>query len=197
MYYKPPIKKATRNLLTSRGVSPYLFGIPSFEIDSYIKEIEVPAKDNGFIELSRSRQIRIIKKLLENPYENNLVVIGGEFYANKAQALALLIMRYAIANRGTNKLPYWNYLTGTFKDKIRDDPAFNLRIGKPGLLILDGLTATSTDVKLEKTFDLVQTISAPKILVCCGVDPVSFCRNKLYVKPDCFLYLSETRNIEI
>lgn len=197
MYYSPPNKPETRRLLSNRGVPSHLFGLRSFNIDGYVREVDIPFKD-GFIEFPVSRQLHYLQDVLKDPFSKSLTIIGGQFYATKAQAIALLIMRIAIQKRDRNRLPLWHYITGSFKDNLRDDDTYKLKIGTPGLLILDGITSTSSTVKFEKCHDLLELYgSIPKILICSGTDPVTIARNHIHTKPDGYLYISETKMMEI
>ena len=194
--FNQPSKESTRSLLVSRGVHPSLFAIKPFDIEDYLKVVAIPKSKDSFIERTRSLQVKDLIGVVRDPYKHRTIFIGSDNFIDRPEALAMFIMRHAIAKRGDKRLPYWHYIVGGFHDKLRDDEYTKNKIGRPGLLILDGLTVDSSEPKIEKAFDIIKNTDCPKIIVC-GGNPVELAMNRLHVKPDMFFMFSETKSVDM
>lgn len=155
--------------------------------------------DGSKINTGAARQMEFIASTLENPTHGSyFLAIGVDDIENRALTLAGAIFVEAIRKHLADVshypyIPMWHWLMGGNYDKLRDareseaKPRFNM-------LFLANLAVNSTQQKIEKARDLLQTHShLPRVLIVAGGDPLEFCVEQLYMRPRRFVYLGNRR----
>lgn len=143
-------------------------------------------------------QLKGIKETLANPFKNGyLFVIGVDDVENRALTLAgalfIEAVKQSYENRNHLGLPLWHWVQGGHWDRIRDNRNSE-NITNFSLLCLANIAENSTPEKLEKVRDLLWIYSyLPRIVVVAGGDPLSFCVNKLHMRPNRIAYLGSRR----
>ena len=144
--------------------------------------------ENGTFKVSMpiKEQLGDIKKSLELPNTGKYVhIISSNLSPMRAQHLAMDIFLNAIDEYNhkeapSRHLPYWHTVFGGFTDKLRDTN-FRSEVGRPSMLVIDGLAVNATDIKIEKARDLLHLFpDIPRVIVTCGTCPVQFAYEKLF-----------------
>lgn len=181
-----------RSLMQARGVPNYaLFDGYPRHYASLVTRVEVQG-ENGVKTIKPATQIEMFEDTIDSPYSRNyLYVMSSDVSESLSSQLALFIFKQAMdINRGKSRKPYWHVLDGSTKDKLRDDINYReTQVGNPSLLILSNVAVNSTTMKIEKLRDLlVQYSGVPRIVIASGCDPLRFCSEFLYVRPNKVLY---------
>ena len=183
LYLKSPSRDDVR-LLKSRGVS----GGDIFHdrgkidiLDQLVKfETDLPRVKSKPIAVVR--QIKALDKILENPLSSYTLGIASFPSDVRAKQLAVHIMMRAIEqwkvkHRPGKTLPMWHRVFGGLHDAIRDR---KVQDDNPSLLVISNINELSSNYKLEKVRDLLETFDCPKIVVMGCLDPVTFFGTKFY-----------------
>ncbi len=132
--------------------------------------------------VSTAKQYKVAEHLLEKAEKGTGAYGVGSFATDeRARHFAVQVMANVIKRQQkslrTKGYPLWHRVYGGFKDELRDrkpDPI-------PSLIILSNITPQCTNVKLEKIRDILEKYdSVPRIVVCTGVDPITFFGNYLH-----------------
>jgi len=143
-------------------------------------------------------QIKGILETLTNPFKNGyLFVIGVNDVESRALTLAGAIfmeaVRHSYESRNSVVLPLWHWVQGGHWDRIRDNRNSE-NITNFSMLCLANIAENSTPEKLEKVRDLLWLHNhLPRIVVVAGGDPLTFCVNKLYMRPHRIAYLGSRK----
>ena len=198
--HRPPKDKEKQKNLKNRGVSPIAFSTESFSYKEHVKQIK-KEYNNHVKTFSRRDQLLQFKDTIDEPFDYKYTFfIGSDYNSQKSRAAALDIFISALKKFvvGKNKgFPYWHYVLGGFRDKIRDEiePVWS-KAKDSSLLVLDGIDESSTEPKLEKARDLIETIDSPIIVVCTG-NPLEMAHDKIHVPVNRCFYMGKTKDISI
>lgn len=101
--------------------------------------------------------------------------VSGSPDDSKAKLFAAYLVSIHVARLGGQSHVAWTTLFGGF-----DMPKIVQSHTKPTLLVITNLTIDSTQHRIEKARDLMETFpDVPTIVVSCGIDPISFFSTKL------------------
>jgi hypothetical protein len=163
----------------------------------------VPANNGQSITVSIDTQIKTLEKVLTKPFDSPyFLAIGVDDVEDRAITLAGSILLSAIDYYFINKdtvdhLPYWHWVTGGHWDRLRDNRNSESSTNF-SMLFLSNVAKNSTPEKIEKVRDLIQLNShLPRILIIAGGDPLLFCVNSLYIRPNRVLYLSSRSKTKV
>ena len=133
--------------------------------------IESPQLQNKIVEASV--QERSLKDFETNPKLPVTYVVSGNPDDVDARYFAGYLAQIHIQALGVNSVVRWVTTVGTF-----ENPALK---ENPTLLIISNLTPRSSNLKFEKTRDLIEVHkNIPKIIVVAGEDPLSFAATRLH-----------------
>lgn len=122
--------------------------------------------------------------------------VAGNPDDSKAKYFAAYLVASHIAHMRGEANVVWAPMYGGF-----DNPHMDENRASPTMLVLTNLTPNSTNFKLEKTRDLLEKFSdVPRVVVSCGMDPLSFLATRLFVPIHGLAYFSEAlvkKNVEI
>jgi hypothetical protein len=132
-------------------------------------------------------QDRSLATFLKDPRTPMIYGVSGNPDDSKAKYFAAYLVAAHIKVLGSDANPVWAPMYGGF-----DNPYMSDDRAPPSMLIMTGLTPNSTNIKLEKARDLIEKFSdIPRIVVCAGMDPLSFITTRLFVPTHGLAYLSE------
>lgn len=129
-------------------------------------------------------------EFLEDPFIPRTYCLVSAPNDGQAKLLAAFMMQHAALHTNSRvALPLWHDLTGGF-----NNPLISERNGKAqgaSMLILNNVGATSTQPKIEKLRDILETYTdIPKIVVATGCDPYMFFTKYLYLPIHALVYLT-------
>lgn len=147
--------------------------------------IESPRLENRIIEASKQRES--YDNFVLNPTRPMVYVVCGNPDDSKAKYFAAHLAFHHIKKLGHRADIHWEPLFGGFENSlIRKDV-------EPTMIIISNLAENSTTVKLEKARDIIERFpNVPRVVVCCGEDPISFASTKLYVPAHGIAYFSNS-----
>lgn len=135
------------------------------------------------------KQLEWFEDFLDDPFApRNYCLVSAPNDA-MAKALAAYMMQHAMQRGGSRTaLPLWHDLTGGFANQLLDG---NSQAIGASLLVLNNVGATSTQPKLEKLRDILETYTdIPKIVVATGCDPFAFFTKYLYLPIHALAYMT-------
>jgi hypothetical protein len=173
-------KKRLKTLL-SRGVdyNTILRKGTVLDVEKALTKME-PGERMPHKPISVNKQLNAFDSIIENPLRGSYVVgIGSVATDLAAKQVALTIMNSAIRTYlfstlyQKRDLPLWHKVYGSWADNLRDSYKDN-----PAMLIISNLAENSTNIKFEKTRDLLEKFSdIPRIVIVGGQNPATFfCR---------------------
>lgn len=193
-----------RALMQSRGLPPFLYGLPDIDLALYTRVITVTATDSkSTYPIVPSRQIegfRATMSVLEGSW---IFCIAGASHMRRAQIAAAALFHVAVASgmqtQGTRSLPYWHRIIGGYRDSLRDaDDSTRMRVGRPSMLVLDGVPADSDRDKLTKLYDLLEQFNeVPRVVITGGASPIQFMNERVRLPANRVIYLSDSENMVI
>jgi hypothetical protein len=178
-------------------INPMLcnYGAPKFLADvatstnlNNVSEIQVRSPTGGILRrITTESQLTVLNKTLHETYGKAwLYTITSKIYQRRSQLMAAHIASHFYDYRTGNWELRWHLLLGDFKDNLREKYNDNL-----SLLIIDGLTIDSSNLKFEKCYDLLEMYNdIPRILVSSGCDPIEL-MIKLHLPPNRILFLDD------
>lgn len=141
--------------------------------------VESPRLEQRIIEASV--QEASLAAFTANPRRAMTYVVAGNPDDKDAKYFAAYLTQLHIQALGINAEPRWESMTGVF-----DNPAMK---ENPTMLVVTNLTPRSSNLKFEKTRDLLERHAAiPKVLVVAGEDPISFAATRLYAPVHALAY---------
>ena len=147
--------------------------------------IESPRLDNRIVEGDVQRNS--YEAFKADPVRPMVYVVCGNPDDSKAKYFAAHLALQHKAKLEHRADIHWEPVFGGF-----DNPLLRKDV-EPTMLILSNLAENSTSVKLEKARDLIERFpNIPRIVVCCGEDPISFASTKLYVPAHGIAYFSNS-----
>lgn len=134
-----------------------------------------------------STQDKSLIQFMDNPAAPMIFGVSGNPDDSKAKYFAAYLVDLHMKHLGVQANPVWATMYSGF-----DNPYMNNDAARPTLLVLSNLTPNSTTLKLEKTRDLIEANpDIPRIVVCAGMDPVSFLTTRLHVPVNGMAYFAE------
>lgn len=180
-----------RIVYSERGFDPYA------SVSQFKPKIEnVKAKTIG-VEM----QHEWLDEIFADPLKPRTICISGFPSDLRAKCVAAKILEAAIEQYKTmsqkdkrgRSLPRWHRVLGNYNDSIRDAQANRIN---PSMLIISNVNMDSTNIKLEKVRDLVDSFpDIPRIIITGGCTPVDFFQHKLYYPLDCSIYVGPNNRI--
>jgi hypothetical protein len=147
--------------------------------------IESPRLDNKIVEASV--QVDSYNMFVESPNAPMVYVVCGNPDDSKAKYFAAHLA-YLHHKKFEHRADiHWEAIFGGFENALIKKDI------EPTMLILSNLAENSTSVKIEKARDLIERFpNIPRIVVCCGEDPMSFASTKLYTPAHGIAYFSSS-----
>lgn len=134
-----------------------------------------------------SSQDKALIQFMDDPTAPMIFGVSGNPDDSKAKYFAAYLVDLHMKHLGAQANPVWATLYGGF-----DNPHLDIDRARPTLLVLSNLTPNSTTLKLEKARDLIEANpDIPRIVVCAGMDPVSFLTTRLHVPVNGMAYFAE------
>lgn len=133
-----------------------------------------------------ARQTEMFEAFLEDPFRPISYCLVSAPNDGMAKLLAAWMMQYAFEKtRSRTQLPLWIDLMGGFENKY-----VTHKVGA-SLLVLNNVGAMSTQPKIEKLRDILETYTdIPKIVVATGCDPYMFFTKFMYLPIHALAYLT-------
>lgn len=172
--------------MVRHAVPDHVFRIPPFKFDPKTFVLESDSLNTRMIEADL--QLDSLERFLNEPRSKMIYAVTGNPDDSKAKYFAAYLASEHIKALGSKARVLWHTMYGNFENNLLKDSIEN-----PTMLILCNLTVNSTNLKLEKTKDLIEKYSdIPRIVVAAGTDPISFLSTKLYCPVHGLMYLAES-----
>ena len=147
-------------------------------------------------QFSKAKQLEMMEDFLEDPFKPVSYCLVSAPNDGMAKLLAAWMMQYAMHKaKSRSNLPLWVDLMGGFDNKWINQRA------NASLLVLNNVGTTSTQPKMEKLRDLLETYTEiPRIVVATGCDPYAFFTQYLYLPLHKLAYLTTSavkRTVEL
>jgi len=135
-----------------------------------------------------SVQDQSLAQFLKKPSTPMIYGVSGNPDDTKAKLFAAYLMDAHCRRYGTDANPWWINLVGGFENKWLDTDRV-----RPSMIVLTNLTPQSTNQKLEKARDIIESYpDVPRIVVVAGMDPISFLATRLHIPIHGLAYFRET-----
>ena len=134
--------------------------------------------------ISAKDQEESLNDFLKKPKSPVIYIVSGNPDDSRAKYFAAFLADHHINSSEFSDV-HWENINGhtSFNSGLARDMS-------PTMIILSGVTTESTHLKLEKCRDLIERWpNIPRIVVCCGEDPVSFASTRLRVPAHAIAYL--------
>src|SRR5690606_1470921 len=139
--------------------------------------------------LDEDIQLAALDRWLEDPKLPVIYGVSGSPDDSKAKLFGAYLAYHHIARCGVQAHVEWVTLFGGW-----DVPKVMGAHTKPSLIILSNLTVDSTNFRIEKARDVLEAFpDIPRIVVCCGTDPISFFATKLRMPLHSLAYFLESQ----
>lgn len=164
-----------------------------FDVEKALTKME-PNEKFPYKSISINKQLNAFDSILENPLRGSYVFgIGSVSTDLAAKQVAITIMNsafrtYMFSTYYQKKdYPLWHKVYGSLGDPLRDSQKEN-----PSMLIISNVAENSTNIKIEKTRDLLEKFSnIPRIVVVSGQNPATFFAEKLHFPMKAGLFLTD------
>lgn len=158
----------------------------SFKWDPQTYAAESDELNQKFIE--STVQDKSLERFLKKPSLPMIYGVGGNPDDLKAKLFAAYLMEAHCKRYKSDANPWWINLVGGF-----DNPYIDGSRSKPSMIVLCNLTLQSTNQKLEKARDIIEShLDVPRIVVCAGADPFTFLAGRLRVPVNGLAYFCES-----
>lgn len=128
-----------------------------------------------------------LARFIKTPYRAMIYGVSGNPDDTKAKLFAAYLLDAHCKRVGSDANPWWINLIGGF-----DNPWIDPERPRPSMIVLCNLTPQSTNQKLEKARDIIETYpDVPRIVVVAGADPLSFLATRLHVPVNGLAYFCE------
>lgn len=125
----------------------------------------------------------------KDPRAPVLYGVSGSPDDSKAKLFATYLANIHLQNLGVEAHIEWVTLFGGF-----DLPKVMTSDKKPTLIIVSNLTAESTQFRIERARDLLEAFpDVPRIVISCGIDPISFFATRLHLPIHALAYFLESQ----
>lgn len=171
--------------LVSRAVPGSVWRCPTFKWAPEAFATSSDELNEKFIE--PSVQDASLVRFLKKPTAPMIYGVSGNPDDMKAKLFAAyLLSAHCKALKGDAN-PWWVTLTGGFDNQWIDGSR-----SRPSMIVLTNLTPQSTNQKLEKARDIIETFpDVPRIIVVAGADPLAFLAGRLHVPVNGLTYFCE------
>lgn len=137
----------------------------------------------------------------EDPSKPVIYGVAGNPDDSKAKLFAAYLIQLHQSELAGHHNVVWHTMYGGYDNTLMKEYKDVDSKSEPTMLVLSNLTPSSTNVKIEKTKDLIERFSnIPRIIVCAGEDPMSFLHTRLFVPVNAIAYFCEAivkRRIEV
>lgn len=159
---------------------------PPFKWDPQTYTTESDELNQKFIE--STAQDASLVRFLKKPALPMIYGVGGNPDDTKAKLFAAYLMAAHCRRFKSDANPWWINLIGGF-----DNPWIDGSRSRPTMIVITNLTLQSTNQKLEKARDIIETYpDVPRIIVCAGADPFAFLAGRLRVPVHGLAYFCES-----
>jgi hypothetical protein len=153
--------------------NPQAFATQSDELNE--KFIEPTVQDASLVRFLRKPHAPMIYGVAGNPDDTKAKLFAAYLLAAHCKAL-----------RGDAN-PWWINLVGGFDNQWLDDTR-----SRPSMIVMCNLTPQSTNQKLEKARDIIESYpNVPRVVVVAGADPLAFLAGRLHVPVNGLAYFCE------
>lgn len=185
-----PIKKHKIDVklspLVRECVPGHVFRISSFRFDPMPFGVESQRLNERIIEPSVQR--KSLEAYIEDPLRPSIYCVSGNPDDVKAKYFAAYLVQEHIRVCPEPRVEWYPLYSGFNNPLVERDR----NLGSPSLIVLTNLTPASTPQKLEKARDVLERFpDVPRIVVCAGMDPLSFMATRLYSPVNFLAYFSE------
>jgi len=168
-----PNASTSRLRVTDKGLRLHLgaYDMKSLKWDPRPFSVESPRLELRFLEASVQQES--LAAFMEKPRRAMTYIVAGNPDDREARYFAAYLAQIHATAAGIDTNVLWESMTGAF-----ENPAMR---ESPSLLIVTNLTSRSSNLKFEKTRDLLERhATIPKVLVVAGEDPISFAATRLH-----------------
>lgn len=170
------------------GLPKNLLGSKPFELDDFVDTFNSSGDRLKNKRISKSKQIetfsKISKDVLYAPY---LFCVSGFPTDTQAKMLAAYLMYKAFKETKAKKLtpPRWHNIYLGFDNPILKDGY------RPSFLVLSNITGDTSNQKVDKLRDCLEHhCNIPRVVVCSGVDPLTFFNTRMHMSINGCVYLT-------
>jgi hypothetical protein len=175
-------------LLRNRGMNGSVFRQRPFDFKpvSFTSHVE-GLKPKQF---TSKKQREWFEEFLADPFEPRTYCLVSAPNDGQAKLLAAFMMQHASIHASSRvALPLWHDLHGGFSNPLLNDN--NAKAQGASMLVLNNVGATSTQPKIEKLRDVLETYTdIPKVIVATGADPYAFFTKYLYLPIHALAYMT-------
>lgn len=176
----------------SRGLNPTWLKEPIVDLTDVVQQfsVELTLRKATYM---KKEQLAGVKPILENPFHYPyLLCVASADNDSLAKTFAAQLFLKATAYNQANQTkgkttPLWHIVGNKWDDTFTNRNSS--KHSNPSLIVLSNMTPESPISKIDPVRDMLETNSIPRILVVGGCDPISFCYQRLRLRPDAFLYL--------
>lgn len=194
---KIELNKKYMPILLNRGMNGSVMRQPAYEL----KPVTFTAKVEGLEPrmISRDKQLKVVDQFLEDPFLPRTIGLYSAPDDGMAKLLAAFLMQHAAINTNSRTaLPLWHDLTGGFNNSLINER--NAKAQGASMLVLNNVGPQSTQPKLEKLRDIIETYTEiPKIVVITGCDPYTFFKRHLFLPIHGLVYMTtaEVKKVQL
>lgn len=166
-------ERLTRIRITNRSLKIALgpYDTKSIKWDPQSFAIESPRLEQRLIDAEV--QQRSLAAFMANPRRAMTYIVSGNPDDTQARYFAAFLAQVHMDALGLQANVLWETMIGAF-----DNPGLK---AEPTMLVITNLTPRSSNLKYEKTRDLLEKhASIPKVLVVAGEDPISFAATRIH-----------------
>jgi hypothetical protein len=194
---KIELNKKYMPILLNRGMNGSVTRQPPFEL----KPVTFTSNIEGLKPrmISRDKQLGVVDAFLEDTFQPRTIGLYSAPDDGMAKLLAAFLMQHAAINTNSRTaLPLWHDLTGGFNNPLINEK--NARAQGASMLVLNNVGPQSTQPKLEKLRDILETYTEiPKIVVVTGCDPYTFFKRHLFLPIHGLVYMTtaEVKKVQL
>ena len=131
-------------------------------------------------------QFDSLNRFTENPACPMTYVVSGNPDDSKAKLFAAHLVGLHLRTKKAGAQVVWQSVNGSFNNPLLK-PEYT-----PTMLVITNLSPVSTQVKLDKVRDIVETYQeVPIVLVVAGEDPLSFAMGRIHLPANGIAYFCE------
>lgn len=193
--------KDLRVTLDAQGLNRIVYSERSFNPYAAISQFKPKIENVKAKTIGVEMQHDWLDEIFADPLKPRTICISGFPSDIRAKCVAAKIfeqaciqyMQMSQKDKRGRSLPKWHRVLGNYHDPIRDAQANRIN---PSMLIISNVNMDSTNMKLEKVRDLVDSFpDIPRIIVTGGCTPVDFFQHKLYYPLDASIYVGPNNRI--
>lgn len=182
-----------KDFYASLGVP--LSAISNSDITSNVEQVDFVfgKKNKDKVTITTRRQLSCFESMKKHPKDGLYCIYSTSSICQKIACFS--IFKYAIARAFKKKtsMPYWHIVTSDgFGDKVSRKELLQ----NPSLLVIDGLTDKSSQVKTELVRDIIARYSNIPVVLLVRTTNLNSFNSKTYIQPNRFLWLAESEKGE-